>query len=182
MDLEGVLSNIKNGSIQKDLIFQIRDHQKTEKDYKGLKKQLGAFTPSGTFNDSHKATDLRVYSKIVVLDIDKLGERKIKQVKKKAIECLYSLAVFISPSGTGLKILVKVDTDKEMHDVAFQQVKSYYESLLSIKVDESGKDVSRLCFISYDPELYHNVDSNVFNSGCLLCGFSICNNGNKRKI
>src|SRR5690606_39195613 len=87
---------------------------------------------------------------------------KIKHVKKSAIKCLYSFAVFISPSGTGLKILVKVDTDKDMHDVAFEQVKNHYESLLGVDIDQSGKDVSRLCFISYDPELYYNPESNEF--------------------
>ncbi|MCK0134913.1 VapE domain-containing protein [Arenibacter sp. S6351L] len=162
INLQEVLSIIKKGSIQKELILSIRDQQATGEDYSSSKRKLASFTPCGTFKNSHKASDLSVYSKLVVLDIDKLGERKIKQVKKSAIECLYSYAVFISPSGTGLKILIKVDTDKDMHDVAFEQVKNHYESLMGVEIDQSGKDVSRLCFVSYDPELYYNPESNEF--------------------
>ncbi len=162
LNLTDVLDLIKNGAVQNDLILKIRDLKENNKDYGALKKQLQSFTPCGTFHTKHKATDLKEYSKLIILDIDDLGVRKVVHIKKLAIECLYSLAVFISPSGTGLKILIMIDTDSDMHEVAFEQVKNFYENLLKVEIDPSGKDISRLCFISYDSELHYNFDANIF--------------------
>lgn len=160
--LTQVINGIKEGLFQKEVILNIRDHCKRGKDYGGLKKKLKAFTPCGTFKDSRKAKDLDVYSKTVILDVDKLGKRKVLQVKKKAIQCQYTYAAFISPSGIGLKILVKVSSLEEDHESLFKEIKSYYENLLGIKIDPSGKDLSRLCFVSYDSELYCNENSKEF--------------------
>jgi hypothetical protein len=160
--LSDVLIAIKKGSTQKDVILEIRDKCKKEENYSGLKKTLEAFTPSGTFNDARKINNLNKYSGVLVLDIDNLGIRKLPILKKKVIDCPYTLAAFISPSGTGLKILVKVDTNSNMHNVAFKQVSEYYTSEMDIDIDTSGKDVSRLCFISYDSDLYENKNALVF--------------------
>ncbi|WP_418499706.1 VapE domain-containing protein [Flagellimonas sp.] len=160
--LSQVIDGIKEGLFQKEVILNIRDHCDRGKDYGDLKKKLMAFTPCGTFKDSRKAKDLDVYSKIVILDVDKLGKRKALQVKKKAIQCQYTFAAFISPSGIGLKILVKVNSREEDHESLFKEIKSYYENMLGIEIDPSGKDLSRLCFVSYDSELYCNENSKEF--------------------
>ena len=33
------------------------------------------------------------------------------------------------------------------------------EQLTGVQIDESGKDVARLCFLSFDPERYHNPNA-----------------------
>ena len=80
--LSDVLIAIKEGSVQKNVILDIRDKSKKKEDYDSLKKTLEAFTPSGTFNDSRKINNLKTYSGILVLDIDNLGERQLPKLKK----------------------------------------------------------------------------------------------------
>jgi hypothetical protein len=52
-----------------------------------------------------------------------------------------------------------VPADKEKHLGSFLAVKQHVLELTSVEIDESGKDVARLCFVSYYPDLYFNPDA-----------------------
>jgi BT4734-like, N-terminal domain len=39
---------------------------------------------------------------------------------------------------------------------AFRAVEQHVRGLAGVEVDQACKDPARLCFLSYDPELYHN--------------------------
>ena len=82
------------------------------------------------------------------LDYDKLDN--IQDVKSKIISNPYTYAAFVSPSGKGLKVLVKCDNDLSTHTYAFNALRSYYDNLVGCDSDKSVKDVLRLCFVSYD--------------------------------
>ena len=71
---------------------------------------------------------------------------------------------FIRPGGKGLKILVRVFSRPVLHKQAFNQVKDYYERELNVLIDPSGKDVTRLCFVSWDKLLYLNPSSAIFKT------------------
>ncbi|MDD4149244.1 MAG: BT4734/BF3469 family protein [Bacteroidales bacterium] len=131
-----------------------------EKEYTTSKKSLPAFTPSGKFNGGRKLEFLQEYSRILILDIDKIED--LKSIKAKAKKCIYTLACFESPSGKGIKILVRTDNSVTKHREAFLRAQSYYEKVLGVQIDPSGKDVTRLCFVSYDPDLYFNKLSEIF--------------------
>lgn len=133
-----------------------------EKEADKLKKQLPAFTPSGTFDNGRKAELLTQYSRYVILDLDKLNPTDLERAKSLVALAPYTFAAFISPSGNGLKIIVPVNSTAEHHKLAFQQVCDYYEQALQLVVDPSGKDVSRLCFMSYDPNCYRNINAEPF--------------------
>ncbi len=133
-----------------------------EKEADRLKKQLPGFTPSGTFENGRKADLLTQYSGYLILDLDKLNPKDLANAKNKAAEIPHTFAAFISPSGNGLKIIVAVSSNAEHHNLAFQQVFDYYEQVLELEVDPSGKDVCRLCFMSYDPECYRNINAEPF--------------------
>ena len=128
-----------------------------------LKKQLPAFTPSGTFKNGRKATLLEEYSNHIILDIDKITTQEATSIIQKVSKFPFTFAAFISPSGNGVKILVSVDNKEENHKIAFAQVAAYFENQLQIKIDPSGKDVCRLCFMSYDPDCYRNINSTAFH-------------------
>ena len=127
-----------------------------------LKKQLPAFTPSGTFNNGRKADLLTEYSSHIILDVDKITPEQVNDIITKAALIPNTFAAFISPSGNGVKILVYVNNPGEYHKTAYAQAAAYYETKLAIKFDPSGKDVSRLCFMSYDPDCYRNLDATPF--------------------
>ena len=128
-----------------------------------LKKRLVAFTVSGLFEGGRKMSFLKSYNPFVILDIDKLDLEVLPDLVLKIKNIEFTRVVFISPSGRGLKIIVEVDSGVKMHGLAYRQVCNYYEKELAVEIDKSGKDITRLCFMSYDPEAYFNEDSTVFN-------------------
>ncbi len=161
---EAIAEIIRNGKF-KTQIDELQELLKSgnENEYKIKKKSLLAFTPSGKFNGGRKMEFLSEYSKIIIIDIDKL-ENNINELKQKAINCKYTYSCFVSPSGKGLKILVKTENSVVKHREVFLQVQSFYEKLLNVEIDSSGKDITRLCFFSYDKEIYINNECEVFKS------------------
>lgn len=130
--------------------------------YERAKKSLPAFTPSATFKGGRKPEYLTAYNPLLVLDIDKLSKDQLHNAKALAKENRYTFSCFTSPSGNGLKILVKVNSSQENHKEAFLLLQKYYEELLQLPIDKSGKDVTRLCFVSYDTDLYLNENATVY--------------------
>ena len=163
LSVQAILDQIKSG-LYKQQIENLRQLLRTgkEQQYSQQKKSLPAFTPSATFKGGRKLEYLNAYSGLIILDLDKIPDESLDEIKTKAISCPFTFACFISPGGNGLKILVKADSSLQIHNQAFNNIKIYYESELSCIVDPSGKDVTRLCFYSYDPELYLNNDSATF--------------------
>lgn len=121
------------------------------------KKQLLAFTPSATFEGGRKPEYITQYSHFIILDLDKLQPEQLQAAFEKATQINYTFSCFRSPSNNGLKILVEVNSEHEQHEHAYNLVAFYYEQQLNIPVDRSGKDITRLCFVSYDPQLYKNI-------------------------
>lgn len=128
------------------------------------KKSLPAFTPSATFKRGRKMEFLTKYNPLVVLDIDKLPKEKLKECRKTLLEEPLVFASFLSPSGNGIKILVQIETEKENHKETFLALQKHFEELLQVEIDKSGKDITRLCFVSFDPELFLNENSTVFTT------------------
>jgi hypothetical protein len=104
------------------------------------------------------------YSNCIILDIDKLTASELQNAKNLAAQSEFTYACFISPSGNGLKILVKIDTPKTEHKETFLKVQAHYESILKLEIDKSGKDVTRLCFYSWDENLYLNENASTFHT------------------
>ena len=165
-DILKILSDIKTGVYQNAITYLRKSlaDNKTEAAERA-KKSLPAFTPSATFNGGRKMEFLTNYNGLMVLDIDKLEKEKLQQCKTKIRMDDFVFASFVSPSGNGLKIFVKVSSDKEQHKEIFLELQKYFEELLQVEIDKSGKDITRLCFFSYDPELYLNENAEVFASG-----------------
>ena len=117
---------------------------------------------SGIFKGGRTPDRLEQYSKIICLDLDKLPIEQVVPIKDKVALCEYTLAVFISPSGLGLKVLVKVSSGSNYHKDAYKQVLKFYTTLIGRKFDEKTSDINRLTFLSYDPDIYDDPDSTVF--------------------
>ena len=154
--IEDVFNDILNGKY-KDQVDEIR-RDPTSKDR--LKKNLPAFTVSATCNDQRLQKNITGYTRLVQLDYDKVDNPE--ELKSAAIKLKTTLCAFLSPSGNGIKLVVPVSTDQDNHLVAFNAVRDFYDTALGVKSDESVKDVLRLCFFSYDPELYQNFNAEVF--------------------
>jgi hypothetical protein len=159
-----ILEEIKTGKYRPGIIYLRKSlaENKTEA-YNKAKKSLPAFTPSGKFVGGRKLEFLANYSSCIILDIDKLSVADLQNAKHLANQSEFTYASFISPSGNGLKILVKINSDKADHKEAFLVVQAHYESILKLEIDKSGKDLTRLCFYSYDENLYYNEKAKIFS-------------------
>ena len=158
-----ILEEIKTGKYRPGIIYLRKSlaENKTEA-YNKAKKSLPAFTPSGKFVGGRKLEFLANYSNCIILDIDKLSAADLQNAKHLANQSEFTFASFISPSGNGLKILVKINSDKANHKEAFLLVQAHYESILKLEIDKSGKDITRLCFYSWDENLYLNENATTF--------------------
>ncbi|MEZ4963422.1 MAG: DUF3987 domain-containing protein [Saprospiraceae bacterium] len=168
--LEQLIQAIQ-GNHFKDQVARIRHLAAKGKSQQAsnLKKQLPAFTVSGYFNGGRTLEHLVEYTHFIVLDFDKLEPTQLEKLKSESRQDRFSMAGFTSPSGNGYKIVVQVDSDQQYHSDAFQQVSKYYTELLSLQLggaggglDRSGKDITRLCFLSHDPDAWFDPNKEVF--------------------
>jgi hypothetical protein len=160
-----ILDEIRTGKYKPGIIYLRKSlaENKTEA-YNKAKKSLPAFTPSGKFIGGRKLEFLADYSSCIILDIDKLTASELQNAKNLAAQSEFTYASFISPSGNGLKILVKINSDKANHKETFLKVQAHYEAILKLEIDKSGKDVTRLCFYSWDENLYINENASTFHT------------------
>lgn len=161
IDISLILKHIKNGRWQTQ-VNEIRDMINRNENEKSsvLKKTLPAFTPSGTFNERRKKENIDSYSGILHLDYDKVDNVEI--MKDVLISIPYTYSAFVSPSGNGIKVFVLTDSKPKEHTEVFNQIRAYYDRILGIESDRSVKDITRLCFVSFDPNLYLNESSEIF--------------------
>lgn len=112
-------------------------------------------TFSGTF---HKRSDaeLKNHSGLLTIDLDHLEETQALKEKLLKDEYFETEMLFVSPSGEGLKWIVPIDLRQAPHHEYFQAVSNYMKAAYGLTVDQSGKDISRACFLPHDSEVYIN--------------------------
>lgn len=64
--------------------------------------------------------------------------------------------LFRSPSGDGLKWIIPIDLAEYTHGDYFLAVAAYILQRYSVQIDKSGRDISRACFLPYDPNAFLN--------------------------
>jgi P4 family phage/plasmid primase-like protien len=127
---------------------------------KAIKTRLAAYLWSGTFSE-RKAKKLVQHSGLLCLDLDSADNPVID---RSAVEAdPHAAIVFESPRG-GLKVVCRVNASCESsHKGCFAAAERHFWQVHGLRVDQSGKDVCRLCFASHDPALYLNVDAVAFD-------------------
>ena len=110
-------------------------------------------TFSGEF-ERRNDNNLKKHSSLITIDFDHLPN--VNEVKKQLLEDEYfeTELLFTSPSGDGLKWIIKIDLSKATHQEFFKAVANYLQQTYNLEVDQSGKDISRACFLSHDPDAF----------------------------
>jgi len=160
-DIQIVFDTIREERFE-PTIDHLRAYYNTNKaQYDNLKKQLPVCLFSGIFSDF--ANDkLITSSNLIVLDFDKIPDaNEVLNQKNQFKSDPYTFAVFVSPSGYGLKVIVKVDNniDNTTHNEYLAALKGYYNSPYW---DDNGKGISRACFISSDKDIYVNTNCQIW--------------------
>jgi hypothetical protein len=159
-DVHVILERIKDGAgATKELVKKIR-LEKRKPERQELKKALPAICFSGTFNKRTDASLLE-HSGLICLDFDGYAKQKeLLQDKETLSKNKYVFSVFISPSGNGLKVLVKIPCDAENHTNYFNSLEKYFNSEY---FDKTSKNISRVCYESYDPLIHVNDNSSIWD-------------------
>lgn len=150
------LDRIKNGK-SKEKVLWLRTLDSSE--YSKHKMSLPAVCFNGEFKYRSLAGIVK-HSGLIILDFDKFKtDKEVLEFKDSICDDKYVYAAWVSPSGLGLKVLVKIPADIENHKAYFNGLREYYNHP---NWDNSGSDLPRLCFESYDPDLYINEKSVTF--------------------
>jgi hypothetical protein len=156
-DVKVVFDRIQTGKYA-DLIKQIRkEKDKTQRNE--FKKGLPAICFSGTFQK--RADDAIIeHSGLICLDFDGYKtKRDMLEYKETLREDAHVMAVFVSPSGDGLKVIVKIPAEIGNHKRYFDALEKYFDCP---EFDVTSKNISRVCYESYDPEIHVNLESDVW--------------------
>jgi len=128
-----------------------------------LKQHLPAVTPSGTFTERNQA-GLIQHSGLLCLDIDGQDNKELlnfSDLKRELAKIANFAYIGLSVSGNGYYCLVPI-TETEKHKLHFQAICADLRQY-GINVDQSGSDITRLRFASYDPLAYFNHQARPYN-------------------
>ncbi len=169
--IEIILNQIKSNQYKSQIEVLRNKLEKGDLEYyDNYKKQLPAVTFSATFNRKRTKGSLKTYNSLLVIDIDKLDAIKLESTYNFLLKEDYVLAFWRSPSNKGYKGLISINYKIEnveieldtLHKSAFKKLSKYFFDKYSIELDNSGSDLTRLCFLSYDNNLIQKVIFNNF--------------------
>lgn len=164
IELADLHREITDGSL-KETIEELRDlraiemESETKAGYKEHRaKYLPAVTPAGVFRPERRTQYWVEPSGLMVLDFDDIADPNLMRMQL-GFDKHVALA-FVSPSGKGVKIFVRVRkySNPQEFKRLFVAVKGRYEQLYNLRADNGG-DCARSCFLSYDPNAYINEDA-----------------------
>jgi hypothetical protein len=178
IEVDEAFDRIINGKSKKR-IQDIRT-QPNKKLADKLKEYLPCVLFSGMF-DSRYDSGLMEHSGFIALDFDDVtdGDMDMFDIREELVNWEHTYALWLSPRATGFKVLIKI-ADPDQHKEHFAAVKEEFgyktnktgnyiyknDNKGSAKkvwrVDPSGINVSRICYESYDPDLYINKDAKPY--------------------
>ena len=148
--LEEVLMDIKSDKWKEKI-------EKCRKDLK-YKDWLPCFTPTGEF--SHRSIKgMEHYNGIICLDVDGVDDPVSLKEKCKTLSWVH--AAFITPSGKGLKVMVKTDATPDSYKATEEKIAEMFLINTGSPRDNHCKDIARIQFVSHDPDLYYNPNSDT---------------------
>jgi hypothetical protein len=163
--IEKIIKRIKQGA-SKELVESIRNGNKENKN------KLPCILFSGIFNERN-SNSLKEHSGLMIMDFDKYPNSEtmfnhlelLKQNK-------HFILLFISPSGNGIKGVIRVSNQltKETHPKVFKEFQNEFEYDY---FDIVNSNIDRVCFESYDPNIYVNFEAELFEPILKDEGFNI---------
>jgi len=94
------------------------------------------------------------HSCLLCVDFDHLQNVDLLRNQLLQDEYFETQLLFVSPSGDGLKWIISIDAAKTSHGEFFAAVANYILQTYKVEVDKSGRDISRACFLAYDPNAF----------------------------
>lgn len=141
---------IKEGKWQ-DAVLKIRTCEWDSEEQERLKKSCPGVTFAGTFS-SRNDSSLIEHSGRISVDFDYIDDPEAFKEQLKYDK--YVEAAFVSLRGRGVCVICKVNPEK--HREAHQGLSQYFFETYKKVCDPTSINVSRLRFVSFDPNIYIN--------------------------
>lgn len=163
-ELGNVLEQIKTGAY-KAAVNRLREQLEggDAKGYDAAKRSLTAFTMSAYMltRDKSVPVEKRItrHSGILQGDFDAKENKAadFAEIRNRLAADKHVAFAFLSPSGRGVKVGISIDP--EHHRESFQAAEKYFKKEYALQMDKACKDPTRLCFMSYDPDLRINPEA-----------------------
>ena len=110
-------------------------------------------TFSGIFR-KRSDNDLVKHSGLLAIDFDHVEDMATLWQCLLADEYFDTEILFTSPSGDGLKWIIRIDITEHSHRDWFTSIKHYIRETYGQDVDSAGKDISRACFLPHDSNIF----------------------------
>ena len=157
MSLDYALRQIQEGEYR-EYADKVRN-ARTREEMDRAKFEAPGFSFSGIFERRGKERLIR-HSGIMAIDIDHL-DGDVFSEKERLMKNPYVYSVFLSISGKGLKVLVKVpeSLDAESHKLYYRAIAEDF----GVDEDRRAQDVARYTNVTYDPDLHLNPGALVWD-------------------
>lgn len=130
------------------------------KEYKAQKNSFPAFTLSGVFPEYQRNDESVVsFTGKIAIDLDGLSDN-VYDIKETLKDDDFVEAVFLSAGGTGLVVVIKINPNEFLE--SFLAIEKYFKANYNLEVDASCKNVSRLRYVTSDPDIFVNWESKIF--------------------
>jgi hypothetical protein len=154
VEIDKIVDRIRDGN-SRELVNKIRQSF-TKEDRTEIKKKLPSICFSGIFTQRSNNA-IKEHSGLVCIDFDHL--ENVQEFKDMIIKDTHIMIAFVSPSGDGLKVVVKIPANINTHKGSCKALNNYFKN---DKLD-NFEDIARVCFESYDKDIYYNKYSVLFD-------------------
>ena len=132
-------------------------------DAQTIKDSMACVIPAGVCHKGHAKNNLTSLSLALCIDIDHTDEQT-KDIFVRACLLEYVLGAFISISGRGVKLFIRIEIDgANDYPAIYEATAKLVSIVLGVETDGKCKDITHPCFGSYDPEAYYNGDAKAVN-------------------
>lgn len=132
-----------------------------------IKGELPSVTFSARFIGGRRYDKLIEYNGEIPIDLDKKTPEELARISAAVTGSPFTHISFTSPKGNGYKLTVQTSLPdgtlpqspeevRNYHAHAYDQVAALYEELCQTDIDESGKDMTRICYLPHDENVYLN--------------------------
>lgn len=156
--LDLFIHGIQDGEWQ-DIAHKIRPIQDKKLRDKKKVEICPCVTIAGEFNEGRMDKDIKEPSGFIAMDVDETGMppgMTPAQFRDVVKQDKYCVAAFISISGRGVCMIYAVDHKK--HREAFQGLSEYIYNTYHAICDPTSINISRVRFVSYDPDVYFSTN------------------------
>ena len=128
-----------------------------------VKNRMPCVVPAGICFGGHAVSDLQQPSGLACIDLDHTGDRTA-DIKRLCGQLPWVILAFVSISGEGVKILVRIRPDDMQQGYArvYAAIGAAVSSHVQHPYDAACRTLTQPCFYSWDPEAYYHPEADEF--------------------